>query len=101
MSAFWNYRVVECAGENGEETVYQVHAVEYNINGKAVNWSETGEGAFGTSLETLKADIERQLEALNKPVVTVKRFPKGYELVEVESGEIASSPVPESVKANA
>ena len=96
MSAFWNYRVIECPSEEG--TLYQVHVVEYNINGKAVNWSETAEGSFGTSVEGLAQDLERQQQALEKPVLTVKRLPRGYELVEVETGNIASSDVPESIK---
>ncbi len=95
MSAFWNYRVVECPGE--DDVLYQVHAVEYNENGKPVNWSETGEAAFGSNLDGLADDLKRQQEALEKPVVTVKRMARGYELVEVESGEIAYSPVPESL----
>jgi hypothetical protein len=96
MSAFWNYRVIECPSEEG--TLFQVHVVEYNINGKAVNWSETAEGSFGTTLEGLSQDLERQKQALGKPVLTVKRLARGYELVEVESGELASSPVPEALQ---
>ncbi|WP_100913041.1 hypothetical protein [Pseudoalteromonas spongiae] len=96
MSAFWNYRVIECPSDEG--TLFQVHVVEYNINGKAVNWSETAEGSFGTSLTGLAEDIERQKQALEKPLLTVKRLARGYELVEVESGDVASSPVPESLQ---
>jgi hypothetical protein len=96
MSAFWNYRVIECPSDEG--TLFQVHVVEYNINGKAVNWSETAEGSFGTTVEELSQDIERQKQALDKPILTVKRLQRGYELVEVISGELATSPVPEQLQ---
>lgn len=96
MSAFWNYRVIECPSDEG--TLYQVHVVEYNANGKAVNWSETAEGSFGTTPEELAEDIERQKQALEKPILIVKRLQRGYELVETQSGEIATSEVPESIK---
>jgi hypothetical protein len=96
MSAFWNYRVIECPSDEG--TLFQVHVVEYNINGKAVNWSETAEGSFGTTVEELSQDIERQKHALDKPILTVKHLQRGYELVEVASGEMATSPVPEQLQ---
>ena len=96
MSAFWNYRVIECPSDEG--TLFQVHVVEYNINGKAVNWSETAEGSFGTTVDELSQDLARQQQALEKPILTVKRLQRGYELVEVASGDLASSPVPEQLK---
>jgi hypothetical protein len=46
----------------------------------------------------LSQDLERQKQALDKPVLTVKRLARGYELVEVESGKLASSPVPEALQ---
>lgn len=93
MSAFWNYRVIECPSEE-EGVLFQIHVVEYNEKGKAVNWSETGEASFGQTIEALEADLARQQSALEKPVLTVKRLARGYELVEVATGEIATSELP-------
>ena len=50
MSGFWNYRVIFCEATKDEAALYQIHEVEYNLNGKVTNWSETGAAPFGLSL---------------------------------------------------
>lgn len=93
MSGFWNYRVI-LAEEQGKEPLYQIHEVEYTANGKVSNWSETGAAPFGRDLDELKADAERLKSAFEKPVLKVVREARGYELVELESGEPASAEPP-------
>ncbi|MCF6435928.1 MULTISPECIES: hypothetical protein [Pseudoalteromonas] len=94
MSGFWNYRVIFCEATKDEQALYQIHEVEYNLNGKVTNWSETGAAPFGRSIEELQADTERLKSAFDKPVLKVVRKPRGYELVEVESGLEASAEPP-------
>ncbi|AZZ97567.1 hypothetical protein CWB99_14745 [Pseudoalteromonas rubra] len=94
MSAFWNYRVIYCEASKDAPEQYQVHAVEYNENGKAVNWSETGESPYGQSIDDLKADFTRLQTAFDKPVLKVIRKPRGYELVEKDTGDVAHAEPP-------
>ncbi|MBE0362697.1 hypothetical protein PULV_a0239 [Pseudoalteromonas ulvae UL12] len=94
MSAFWNFRVIKCEGQGDEETLFQIHEVEYNINGRAVNWSETSVAPFGRTLEELKEDTQRQQSAFEKPVLKVVRKARGYELVDIETGEDAYAQPP-------
>jgi len=94
MSGFWNYRVILAEGEKGEEPLYQIHEVEYNLNGRPTNWSETGAAPFGRTLDELKADAERLKSAFEKPVLKVVRKTRGYELVDVETGEEVVEPLP-------
>ncbi|KJZ00905.1 MULTISPECIES: hypothetical protein [Pseudoalteromonas] len=97
MSGFWNYRVI-LAEEAGKEPLYQIHEVEYTSNGKVTNWSETGAAPFGHDIEELKADAERLKSAFAKPALKVVRQARGYELVEIESGEPASAEPPAGVQ---
>lgn len=94
MAGFWNYRVIFCEATKDEAAQYQIHEVEYNLNGKVTNWSETGAAPFGTSLDELKADSERLKTAFEKPVLKVARKARGYELVDVETGEEATGKPP-------
>ncbi|MDP4984418.1 hypothetical protein [Pseudoalteromonas tunicata] len=94
MSGFWNFRVIKCEGTGTEETLYQIHEVEYNIKGKAVNWSETSVAPYGRSLDELREDTERQRSAFEKPILHLVRKPRGYELVEVETGADAFAEPP-------
>ncbi|ESP94903.1 MULTISPECIES: hypothetical protein [Pseudoalteromonas] len=98
MSGFWNYRVIFCEGKDSESPLYQIHEVEYNINGKVTNWSETGAAPFGHTVEDLQADAERLQSAFEKPVLKVVRKQRGYELVEVETGEEAYAEPPAALK---
>ncbi|MFY8275354.1 hypothetical protein AAEU32_14615 [Pseudoalteromonas sp. SSDWG2] len=93
MSGFWNYRVI-LAEEQGKEPLYQIHEVEYTANGRVSNWSETGAAPFGRTLEELQADAERLKSAFDKPILKVERQARGYELVEIESGEPATAEPP-------
>ncbi|MBQ4838860.1 MULTISPECIES: hypothetical protein [Pseudoalteromonas] len=98
MSGFWNYRVIFCEGKDSESPLYQIHEVEYNINGKVTNWSETGAAPFGHTVEDLQADADRLKSAFEKPVLKVVRKQRGYELVEVETGEEAYAEPPAALK---
>lgn len=94
MAGFWNYRVIFCEATKTDAAQYQIHEVEYNLNGKVTNWSETGAAPFGTSVEELQADAERLKTAFDKPILKVVRKQRGYELVDVETGEDAFAEPP-------
>ncbi|MGO3299535.1 MAG: hypothetical protein ACTILD_02260 [Pseudoalteromonas sp.] len=94
MAGFWNYRVIYCEATKDEAAQYQIHEVEYNLNGKVTNWSETGAAPFGNTVEELLADSDRLKTAFEKPVLKVVRKERGYELVDVETGEEASAEPP-------
>ncbi|MCF7512171.1 hypothetical protein L3V43_02975 [Pseudoalteromonas sp. L23] len=97
MSGFWNYRVIYCEATKDEAALYQIHEVEYNLNGKVTNWSETGAAPFGRSMDELQADADRLKSAFDKPVLKVIRQPRGYTLVEVDSGEEATAEPPAGI----
>tara|TARA_B100001057_G_scaffold121215_2_gene119944 strand:+ start:2771 stop:3070 length:300 start_codon:yes stop_codon:yes gene_type:complete len=99
MAGFWNYRVIFCEATKDEAAQYQIHEVEYNLNGKITNWSETGAAPFGTTLDELAADADRLKTALEKPVLKVVRKARGYELVDVETGEEAFAEPPAGLTA--
>ncbi|MGO2011305.1 MAG: hypothetical protein ACTJH9_06705 [Pseudoalteromonas sp.] len=94
MAGFWNYRVIYCEATKDEAAQYQIHEVEYNLNGKVTNWSETGAAPFGNTVEELLADSDRLKTAFEKPALKVVRKERGYELVDVETGEEASAEPP-------
>lgn len=97
MSGFWNYRVIYCEATKDEAALYQIHEVEYNLNGKVTNWSETGAAPFGRSMEELQADADRLKSAFDKPILKVIRQSRGYTLVEVDSGEEATAEPPAGI----
>ncbi|MEH6395313.1 hypothetical protein [Pseudoalteromonas sp.] len=94
MAGFWNYRVIFCEATKDEAAQYQIHEVEYNLNGKVTNWSETGAAPFGNTLDALQDDAERLKTAFAKPVLKVVRKERGYELVDVATGEEAFAEPP-------
>lgn len=94
MSAFWNFRVILCEADGDNEALYQIHEVEYNLKGKAVNWSETSVAPYGKSLNELQEDVSRQQSAFEKPILKLKRKQRGYELVDVATGDDAFSEIP-------
>lgn len=61
----WNYRVVK--SKDGEDDWYQIHSAYYNDYGFGL--SVEGARAGGNSLDELRKDLERMLEALNKPII--------------------------------
>lgn len=99
MAGFWNYRVIFCEATKDEAAQYQIHEVEYNLNGKVTNWSETGAAPFGNTLDALRDDAERLKTAFEKPVLKVVRKERGYELVDVETGEEAFAEPPAGLTA--
>jgi hypothetical protein len=69
----WNYRVIKSHLPNGEEE-FGIHEVYYDENGNPSMTTERAIAAYGETLDELRADVQRQLEALSKPVLTMDDF---------------------------
>ena len=62
----WNYRVIKT--KDGEDDYYQVHSCYYTDN-KLDGTSVEPAKAAGNTLEELRADLQRMLDALDKPII--------------------------------
>jgi len=84
----WNYRVIRVDYVDPDtkaiEPCYSVHRCFYNKEEDVipVKWGQQPASAEGASIEELKLDWARQLEAINKPVLVEKRG----KLVESKNG---------------
>ncbi len=65
----WNYRVIKRQENHEDEACYQVHEVYYDSDGKIETWSCDPVEPSGESLEELRDDCLRFIEALQKPVL--------------------------------
>lgn len=63
----WNYRVIK--SKDGEDDYYQVHSIYYNDNSEISAKSLHAAKAGGNTLEELRSDLQRMLEALDKPII--------------------------------
>lgn len=63
----WNYRVVKT--KDGDDDWYAVHSCYYDDDGEADGTSLLASRAGGNTLEQLRADLQRMLEALDKPII--------------------------------
>ena len=78
----WNYRIIkEVVPGFGEELVdaYGVHEVYYDAEGKPTMCSEAIQ-PYGETLDELKVDLERMMEAFEKPVLDMVQFKTKEEL---------------------
>lgn len=66
----WNYRVVRQTGE-GMGVMYGIHEAYYDGE-KIVGVSEFPTEVWGESPEELKADLERMMLALDKPIIDIE-----------------------------
>jgi hypothetical protein len=66
MASHWNYRVVHIPGD---EPWYAILEVHYDAEHTPDRWSARSVAPGGESVTELRADLERMLAALDKPVV--------------------------------
>lgn len=75
--ANWNYRVVrtDFIFEGNTEPVFTVHRCHYNhfMDLLPAKYGKQEAAPEGATVEELRADLHRMLEALDKPVLTAKR----------------------------
>lgn len=72
----WNYRVIKRYYPVSEDYTYNVHEVYYTDGDVPVSYSSLPVKPQGSTLEELKADLERFQAALSKPVLTEEDFVK-------------------------
>ena len=64
---WWNYRVIKRT--YGEEDGYEFHEVYYNDAGEIKSWTTEPVNPHGSNMAELRDDLQRMLEALDKPVL--------------------------------
>ena len=77
----WNYRILQYP--DGEDNFFQIHEVYYNDKGEPNSYTANGVTVAGESKESLKWVLEKMEEALDKPILSEKNFPKVF----INSGE--------------
>ena len=68
----WNYRAVKTVTKiplGDTDISYGIHEVYYDDNGDIVNISESLAHPISDDLEGLKWNLERMMEACNKPII--------------------------------
>ena len=71
----WDYRVFK--KKIGNDFVYEVHEVYYNLDGTIRSWTENPINPAGGTFEELKKDFYRQLDAFDKPILDYDQLPLG------------------------
>lgn len=62
----WNYRVVK--SKDGEDDWYQIHSAYYD-NSELTGLSANGASPCGNTIEQLRNDLQKMLDALDKPII--------------------------------
>ena len=80
-SGGWNHRVMKrtvITPAGHKETVYQIHEVYYKTkkSDTVVGFTTDGIAPCGDSLETLKKELQRMLDACEKPVLNYNSLEK-------------------------
>lgn len=68
----WNYRAVKTVTKiplGDTDISYGIHEVYYDDNGDIVNISESLAHPISDDLDGLKRNLERMMEACNKPII--------------------------------
>ena len=72
----WDYRVFK--KKIGNDFVYEVHEVYYNLDGTIRSWTENPINPTGGTSEELKKDFYRQLDAFDKPILDYDQLPPEF-----------------------
>ena len=68
----WNYRILKHSPQP-DMTYYTVHECYYTDDGSENGYTENPVWAAGGTIEELRADLTRMLQALDRPVITVSQ----------------------------
>lgn len=72
----WNYRVL--AHRDGAGIYFQIHEVYYDEQGNPNGYTERGTTIGSETLESLRSELERMKECLDKPVLSYSDFPNEF-----------------------
>lgn len=89
----WDHRVLRrYADINGEPTpFYTIHEVYYNSDGTVMGYIENEKSPYGESVDELRADCWRFMEACTKPVIDEKNLVKYFEELRANVSESGDS----------
>ena len=65
----WNHRVMKREKVDGDDDWYQIHEVYYKENGEVDGYTSDGIAAGGYTLEDLREELTRMLEATEKEIL--------------------------------
>ena len=66
----WNHRVTKATVDG--ETVYEIREVYYDLpDSDGIGWTQNASTPYGQTLDELRTDLQRMLEALDKPVIDI------------------------------
>ena len=65
----WNHRVMKRVEFDGDDDWYQIHEVFYDSNRQPESWTVEGIAPGGNTLEELRDELIRMLEATEKEIL--------------------------------
>lgn len=65
----WNHRVMRQHFDGTDEVTYGIREVFYNDDGSIDGWTAEPIDPHGETVEELRADLERMLACLDRPVL--------------------------------
>jgi len=68
----WNHRVMKHEKTDGDDDWYQIHEVYYNNKREPNGWTQHGIKPGGNTLEDLRDELIRMLEATEKQILIYK-----------------------------
>lgn len=68
----WNHRVMKHEKVDGDDDWYQIHEVYYNNKREPNGWTQHGIKPGGNTLEDLRDELIRMLEATEKQILIYK-----------------------------
>ena len=69
----WNHRVMKHKEADGDDDWYQIHEVYYNSKRKPKSWTVEGIAPGGNTLEDLRDELLKMLEATEKEILDYER----------------------------
>ena len=68
----WNHRVMKHEKADGDDDWYQIHEVYYDSKREPDSWTQHGIKPGGNTLEDLRDELIRMLEATEKQILIYK-----------------------------
>lgn len=72
----WNHRVMKHDKADGDDDWYQIHEVYYDSKRKPESWTVEGIAPGGNTLEDLRDELLKMLEATEKEILDYKNESK-------------------------
>ena len=79
----WNYRLFKKKFHGHEETYLEIHEVYYDEKGEIEGWTENAVKPIGMDVEEVKNNLDKMLQACEKPVLEESKLELLKELKDV------------------